>query len=263
MLFDPLKNLKKFSFLTIANLAFADFMTSVCSIPFCVNEARLDFVPSFVASAFQFTGYLASFFVLLLFAVERFIAVAYPLQSRHILTRSKRIAACAVCWVLSITLGFLTLVPLHPDITQDENTKLLLGVYGVLTAVGVVLLVFKILILYKVVKYSKDTPHVVDPGREEQTREIIITLVMLIIILLITAFPYFVGKVVEVVRRFEFKGTTFPYYYFPVACLIFVVNPFVYSWRLHDYRNALFALFRLRRKANILSTETQRMTTKV
>ena len=243
---NPLNNLRKSSWITITNLAAADLLTSIFTIPFChpVYEMTLERISSdkikyFSVDIFLHIGYASSFFSLMLFAIERYIAIKHPFESRNILTRKRVFLACLLCWAAAIGCSFFIIA---------VSVEFLTALYGILELSVLIMILFQILIIRGI----KDASRYVEGGskRKAVMKNVSTTSVVLIFVLMVTAFPYFIAKQVEFLYRdypnlFTGKiARRFPYYYFPVACLNFIINPFIYALRLPDYRNAFVALLK-------------------
>ena len=236
---NPLNNLRKSSWVTISNLALADLLTSVTSIPFFKPEIIANVTAEFWANASFFMGHSSSFFFLLLFSVERYVVVKYPIKSHSILTKTRVYVACLTCWGVAITIGGTFLY------RGSNQYKLNVLMYGVLELAAVLMIVFTVLLIVEVKAASRrDVAH---KRRVGQARDISMVLIIIVFIFMVTTFPYFIMKQFEAFARenprlFRCKSEC-PYYYFPVACLNFVVNPFIYAWHLPEYRCAVVALF--------------------
>ena len=236
---NPLNNLRKSSWITITNLALADLLTSILSTLFCHPVYELALLP---ASDMQHActevllhiGYASSFFLLMLFAIERYIAIKHPFESGNILTRKRIFLACLLCWAAAIGCAL-------PIILRSQ--EFIIALYGILEFSALVMILFQVLIIKGIKEASR---HLEDGStRKAHMKNVSTTIVILILVLMVTTFLYFIGKQVEFLYRDYpnlFTGKVarlFPYYYFPIACLNFIVNPFIYALRLPDYRNAL------------------------
>ena len=235
---NPLNNLRKSSWITITNLAAADLLTSILSILFChpVYELALEhanYMQFACAEVFQHIGYASSFFLLMFFAIERYIATKHPFKSGTILTRKRIFLACLLCWAAAIGCAL-------PIILRSQ--EFIITLYGILEFSVLVMILFQLLIIKGIKEASR---HLEDGSkRKAHMKNISTTIIILIFVLMVTAFPYFIAKQIEFLNRdypnlFTELAGMFPYYYFPVGCLNFIVNPFIYAWRLRDYRNAL------------------------
>ena len=218
-------------------MASADLLTSILSILFCHPVFELALKHASVmqyacAEVFLFIGYTSSFFFLMLLSIERYIAIKYPIESGTILTRKRIFLACLLCWAAAIGCAL-------PIILQSQHY--LIALYGILEFSALVMIFFQLLII----KGIKEASRPLEDGstRKAHMKNISTTILILIFVLMVTAFPYFIAKQVEFLNRdypHLFTGKMarlFPYYYFPVAYLNFIVNPFIYAWRLPDYRN--------------------------
>ena len=236
---NPLNNLRKSSWITITNLAVADLLTSILSIFFCHPVYELALLPErdiqhACTEVLLHIGYASSFFLLMLFAIERYIAIKHPFESGNILTRKRIFLACLLCWAAAIGCAL-------PIILRSQ--EFIIALYGILEFSALVMILFQVLIIKGIKEASR---HLEDGStRKAHMKNVSTTIVILILVLMVTTFPYFIAKQVEFLYRDYpnlFTGKVarlFPYYYFPIACLNFIVNPFIYALRLPDYRNAL------------------------
>ena len=202
------------------------------------------------AEVFLLIGYANSFFLLMLFSIERYIAIKYPIESGTILTRKRVFLACLFCWAAAIGCALPIFLP---------SRHYLIAFYGILEFSALVMIFFQILIIKGIKEASRHLED--DSTRKAHMKNISTTIVILILVLMVTAFPYFIAKQVEFFSRdyphlFTEVSRLFPYYYFPIACLNFIVNPFIYAWRLPDYRNAFKEL--LNQKLLRRETKAQR-----
>ena len=124
---NPLNNLRKSSWITITNLAAADLLTSISTIPFChpvyyelMHASDMQYA---CAEVFLLIGYANSFFLLMLFSIERYIAIKYPIESGTILTRKRVFLACLLCWAAAIGCALPTIL---------GSISFLFALYGIL-----------------------------------------------------------------------------------------------------------------------------------
>lgn len=245
--FNPLNNLRKASWMIMTNLALADLLTSMATIPNyypgeeLLNHIKID-KALYMANVFLHIGYSSSFFFILLFAIERYIAIKHPIQSSYIITKKRNFAVIILCWAVAIIFGGLAY---YDGVHQN---KVFIGLYGILELATLVMILFQILIIRNIKEASENVQG--GSNREAHMKNISVTIVMLILILIVTAFPFFIAKQVEFVQRqyphliTAEMANLFPYYYLPVASLNFILNPFIYAWRFPDYRWAFGALFK-------------------
>ena len=242
--FDPLGILCKGAWVTILNLAVADFLTCAS----IVAPKFQNIVPRFVLIVIFFVNHSsasASFMFLTLLTVQVYMIIKYPIKSRLILTKMKVALACLVVWVLAMLLGLSEIAGVW--IQGIETLYFFIANFIVLTLVVVIpLIVFKVLIVVEILRSRRD-----DVNAETQNKKkknLAKTIIMLNVMLIVTAFPFYLAKMIgsfyfhlpdENVTMFR----RFLYYFYPVFTLNFTANPIIYSLRLQDYRRSLFALF--------------------
>ena len=167
-----------------------------------------------------------------------FVVTKYPLRCKLILSRTKIIVACISCWILAILCG-------SHNYTPELDDKHFVAWIGTLEFSVAIFVIFKVLVIRELLKSRRRFS---DSSRCMKTKRIAKTVIILDVFWLLTAFPYFVLKQLEyLVRlgivRYSEMIFQFSYYYMPVVSLNFVVNPFLYAWRLPDYRRTLMAIF--------------------
>ena len=238
---DPLKILRKGPWATIINLAFADLLTSVGSIMFCRLTLLGVYDGMIWANFVQNTGYSASFFMLTFLTVEMYVITKYPLHRKLMLTRRNVIATYTFSWCAALLFGSI------PYYTSFQYAiKLYIAWIGILELSVVILMFFKVLVILEIVENRESFR---SDYRSTKYKHIAKTVIILNVILILTAFPYFISKQLEFLGRLRKIENSvlisrFPYYYLPIASLNFIVNPFVYAWRLRNYRLTLVAVFK-------------------
>ena len=225
---DPLKILHRGVWITILNLAIADFF--VCAV---------DFGGPSLFSYFWTLAASASFMQLTLLTAQIYLIIKYPMKSKLWLTGKKVILACTIVWVLAIGLGLSSIASGWFDFYIAIS--LYIGNIVVIVLVVAIQLVLKILIVVETLRSRESIPNVAK------------TVVILNVTQILTAFPYFLAHQVfrielldksiniallEVVQKFLF-------YYSPICSLNFAVNPVLYTLRSRDYRRSLIALLKL------------------
>ena len=243
---DPLTIIRKGAWITIMNLALVDFLTSMGSL----FLSRLDLLESKDDSLSDFfdklarvnfirdSGYSASFFLLAILTVEMFVVTKYPIRCKLILSRKKIIVACICSWILAILCGSLNYIP------RSVN-ELFVAWIGILEFSVAIFVIFKVLVIRELLKSRRRFS---GSSRCTKTKRIAKTVIILDVFWLLTAFPYFVSKELEYLARLGIVRWSemifhFSYYYMPIVSLNFVVNPFLYAWRIPGYRRSLMAMF--------------------
>ena len=270
IIIDPLRTLRKGAWLTILNLAFADLLTTAAaiilySIPRLQIKLSHRLLWNFIFEVVLNSGYSASFFFLTLWNMEVFVITKYPLHCKSILTKTKVRIACALAWLMGTAMGCLAFVKQF-----ELCMKLLVAWIGILELAVLIQVIFKILIIMAIVKGRKSLSNSYKSGKHNNVAK---TVIILNAVLMLTAFPYFISLQIWYVSRLGVIDipvfmNQFAQYYFPVGLINGVVNPFVYAWRLPDYRRTLLACLRKRRsssrssgKGTLLSYGNEKTTT--
>ncbi|KAI5099259.1 odorant receptor, family C, subfamily 102, member 1, partial [Silurus meridionalis] len=107
------KNLKKPTYLIFCNLAIVDFAFGTITMPktiakYLLNDETLTFQGCFVQMFLvHYFGAVTSF-ILLLMAIDRFIAICNPLRYPVLVTNYSMALACGIFWVIPVS--WLTLI---------------------------------------------------------------------------------------------------------------------------------------------------------
>lgn len=107
------KNLKKPTYLIFCNLAIVDFAFGTITMPkiiakYLLNDETVTFQGCFVQMFFvHYFGTVTSF-ILLLMAIDRFIAICNPLRYPTLITNHSMAIACGIFWVIPVS--WLTLI---------------------------------------------------------------------------------------------------------------------------------------------------------
>ena len=248
MAIDPLKILRKGSWVTILNLAIADFISCISFFflwgqIFFSNKSytSLYFAISLFCWGF---GSSASFLWLTFLSLQIFVITKFPFKSRYWLTSLKIVLVGTAIWLFAFLLGFSELTHLfHLPIRM--RLKLWTARIGVLQIALVVQIVLNIQVAVEIIRSGRSTGN----PQNAKHRNIAKTVMILTLILFLTAFPYFLMKQLEFLARLGYfdQGKTtgvlryLSYYYAPIAMLNFAANPILYALRLPDYRETLLA----------------------
>ena len=260
MVLDPLNLLRKGAWFTILNLSIADLIAGLSHFMKVGVYVGLKTpnIKTFLA-VFRFLwmfGTGGSFLLLSWLTIQTYIIVRYPIRSRLMLSRKKIAISCAVIWAMAILMGFSNLSYLHTPFSFEQVMRILIAQVGVLELAAVVQVVLKFLIIKEILKSGRNAE--VSTEHQNNHREIAKTIVILNVVLIITAFPYFAAKQIEYLYRLGVVGDNtvvrlLANYYEPVAVLNFALNPILYSLRLIDYRRSLVALLscKFRQKSDV------------
>ena len=245
---DPLGILRKGAWVTIVNLAVADLLTYANS--FVIQFLWRYFVPELeywrISQFFSMFSMSASFMFWTLLTVQVYMIITYPIKSRLILTKAKVTLACMVVWVLALPLGLFKIANVWAQ-TREVLYFYIIS-FTILTLVVVIQVVFKVHIVVEILRSRRDDVNAETQNKKQN--DLAKTAVILNVILIVAAFPYFLTKQIAYVLYIgvNMDNTTvlwqFLYYYEPVFLLNFIANvPVLYSLRLQDYRRSLLALF--------------------
>ncbi|XP_046859715.1 cannabinoid receptor 1-like isoform X2 [Xenia sp. Carnegie-2017] len=256
---DPLNELRRGPWITILSLSIADITASLSQFMTVGLGELFEVKPSeaviYSVLFFWMFGAAGSFFHLTSLTWQTYMIAKYPKYRQQMLSTKKIYILCATVWLIAICMAFAEVTSLYIK-KIDQLMYIYITVYAVLEIAVLLQIILKCFIL-KVVLQSRQDTKVNAKQYNTKHFEIVKTIIVLNVLLLVTAFPYFVAKQVEFIQRLgKIQGELawrFSYYYEPVAMVNFAVNPIVYALRLPVYRNSLKALF----KKNIfISTDT-------
>ena len=243
---DPLKLLRKGAWITIINLAFADLIS--CAANFLDVGLAIEFhvthpVTLRIVRFFLIFGVGASFILLTLLTVKTYVVTKYPIKGRLVLTGTKTVMLCIVAWILAVPLGLSNIAYLFTD-----KFSVLMEIYiaqiAFLELAVFVQVILKMLIIREIMKSRRNTAQ----QQGNRHKEVAKTIIMLNVILVVTALPYFVAKQLEFVWKLKLiQGDDllwrFSNYYEPIAAINYMANPILYALRLPDYKRTLLVPF--------------------
>ncbi len=249
IIIDPLIILHRGAWITILNLSFADFLACGSLFLKLLVHETMDFKTRILIEGkvdfFWMFSVGASFMLLTLLTVQIYMIIKYPMKSRLMLTRKRVLMSCMIVWVIAVCMGFGNI-----GNTWFRNYKVLYVFIANIAVLEIAVLfqvVVKILITVEII----DSRHRLIKAKTQKLKQqnVAKTIIILNVILIVTAFPYFLAKQMEYLERLGYLSDdllfeNFPYYYEPVALLNFIFNPLLYSLRLNDYRRSLLALFK-------------------
>ncbi len=243
---DPLKILRKGPWVNILNLAIADLIS--CISAFCTwgqmfffeeAQTRLYFTITIFGWGF---GTSASFLFLTFLTVQIFLITKFPIKARYWFTTLKIVSVCIVIWVFAFFLGLTHIIHLL-HFPPTVMLKIWAAKAGVLVIALVVQFILNILVIVEIIRSRRSS------GNAENTKHenIAKTVVILTLILLTTAFPYFVLRQIIFLLVLGYFGelktfiilSDLSYCYAPIAMVNFAANPILYALRLPDYRQTL------------------------
>ena len=252
IIIDPLKILRKGPWITIFNLAIADFIA--CISNFCLwgrGFFHQSYDSTYIKTSYFGWGFgaSASFLSLTFLAAQVYIVTKFPLRSRFIITNVKIMLASIVIFLISFVSGLSQIAYLHyPDL--HTVLKIYVGHIGVLELAVLIQVILNVQIIMQIMRSRRRAGK--KNSHNNKHTYIAKTVAMLTLILFFTAFPYFVLKQMEYFVRLGYFGESetvkwfhhISYIYLPITMLNFSANPILYSMRLPEYKKTLLAVFR-------------------
>ena len=247
---DPLKVLRRGVWITILNLAFADLISCVANFLDVGLISEFDVTDSMTFRIVRFFltfGVSASFMLLATLTVETYVVTKYPIKGRVVLTRNKTVILCAMAWFLAMPLGLSNIAYLFTD-NFSRLMKIYIAQIAVLELTVIIQVILKALIIREIMKSRRNINTHHQQQQNNKHKEIAKTIIILNMILIVTALPYFVSKQLEFVWKLRVVGGNqllwrFSNYYEPIAAINYLANPILYALRLPDYRRTLRAPF--------------------
>ncbi|XP_046856599.1 uncharacterized protein LOC124449682 [Xenia sp. Carnegie-2017] len=254
---DPLNKLRRGPWITILSLSIADFTVSLSQFMIVGLGRLFEVKPSdaviYSVLFFWMFGVAGSFFHLTSLTWQTYIIAKYPKYKQQMLSSKKIYILCATVWLIAICMGFAELTPIYSKKNEQVMYTYITG-FAVLVITVLLHIILRCFIL-KVVLQSRQDTKVNATQYNTKHFKIVKTIIVLNVLLLVTAFPYFVAQTVQFIQRLEKIQSElvwrFSYYYQPVAMVNFAANPIVYALRLPDYRNSIKALFKKTRTVSI------------
>ena len=249
ILVDPLKILRKGSWITIINLLAADLVVCIImfyfriQVHFVIKELNYYFVMSLL---FSF-AVSASFMLLAFFSLQLYTITKFPFKARHFWTHNRVVLCCVGIWLLAALLGLDGIfIFFYRDF--DKFKKWWTVRFVVLSIIVIIQIVLKILTCWEIFKTRRNSGQ----SQSSKHRQITTTVMIMVVIQMFTAVPY----VVMHQLWHEVFSLNFPLlleimtYYSPLAGLNFCVNPIIYFLCLPDYRSSLLSLCGFRKRKN-------------
>ncbi|XP_046859018.1 mas-related G-protein coupled receptor member H-like [Xenia sp. Carnegie-2017] len=253
---DPLNKPRRGTWITILSLSIADFTASLSQFMIVGLGRLFEVKPSeaviYSVLFFLMFGAAGSFFHLTSLTWQTYMIAKYPKYRHQMLSTKKIYILCATVWLIAICMAFGELTPIYSK-NNEQPMYTYVTLYAVLEIAVLLQIILKCFIL-KVVLQSRQDTKVNAKQYNTKHFEIVKAIIVLNVLLLVTAFPYFVAKQVEFIQRlgkYKVNWLGFSYYYEPVAMVNFAVNPIVYALRLPVYRNSMKALFKKTRIVSI------------
>ena len=253
---DPLKILRKGSWITIINLSVADLVVCVRAffweVEWYVGTKQFRTMNYFLIMSFLTNFAISASSMLVAFLSLQVYTVT---KAPHFWTRNKVALCCVSIWLLAIPLGCDTIfIFLHPNF--DKYMKwwtVLVVVWGVIVIIQIVL---KILTCWEIFKTRRN----IRQSQSSKHRQITTTVMIMVVIQMFTAVPYIVIVQLhhDVMLLNYHRLRKIMLYQSPLVCLNLCVNPIICFLRLPDYRSSLLSLCGCRKRKKQTSSDLQR-----
>ena len=246
---DPLKTFRNATAVLVAALGITDFLTgfvTAVDVGIChIIEATTNRKVMLQAKIISQVTVRASVFIMTMFAVERFIAVAFPYVYRFSITIKKTLFGCVLCWVFAIVTSCLELL-------VERNLYDMIFLY--LTFVVPLLTVcFTYCASCWLMKQKAKRLKTHDARKKKIPRQstkvqtqLTKTATLIILVFILSLLPFWSLTVVARYCKGCAKESWFIACYrfsIPILYSNSALNPLLYAWRMRSYRRSFIALF--------------------
>ena len=250
---DPLKCFRRPFAVLITGLATTDFLvgairdtTSAKNEFYCVRnedgETSFDYVMDY------FIDNSATVLVVAL-SVDRLFAVGFPIFYRYSINTTHAAIVVAAVWIYCLSFSLIQLSDVPEDIYDTVDVHL--HVTFALTATTIIYC-FIYLIIRKRRKFFPGAEETSNQKAEQQLKhlkrekEFAFTAFLILIVLVLTQIPYLVMTKIEANCESCLETT----WYFVchrfsdfLLCITAIANPFLYGWRVKQFRSSFMAVF--------------------
>ena len=253
---DPLKKLRSPFNYFVVNLAVADLIVGIISMPIGIYHHSQEYLrkePTFrlyekVFHMSLFTSLTASLLCLITLSIDRYIAITYAVKYRNNVTWKKCWIASFIIWILSLSLPFVYVKTGYIDFLMIYiNTAV---VIVTVTLVMIYIHLFKFLQaqiekIKDITKTTTNAKNMLEMKRKFQQKRV--TRVFLWVLVLFLA-CYFPGAIVIYVLQFCTKCTCEVIHItrdigFYVITINSCMNPFVYAFKNKHYKQAAYEIW--------------------
>ena len=232
---DPLKCFRNTASYLVTNLAVADFIVCTFGVMRMASPSNIELVLQIISFSVSLVSYLSIFSI----ALDRYMLTVHPFKHRVLLNR-KRLAI----WIASIWL--LSLSHLAIEFTLGSNL-VDEKVYNVTLIIVALLSVTIYIITY--ISLRKHERHISQRSQCQNRalqREFLKTILIVATIQIVTLVPPNVFNLVKVTWYRSTHENVVHVVMTQMYSLNFAINPFLYMWRLQNYRRTLCLVFRTR-----------------
>ena len=251
---DPLKCFRKPFGVLITGLAATDFLFGAIVDTvyaknqfYCVKnehrETNFDYVMDY------FIDNSTTVLVLAL-SVDRLLAVAFPIFYRYSVKKTQSAIAVVMVWIYSLVFSLIQLTEISEDVYDTIDVHL--HVTFVLTATGIIYCIIYFIIRKRRKSFPGSEESASSKKREQhltnlqREREFAFTAFLILVVLVLTQIPYLVITTIGA----NCKSCQDTSWYFVchkfsdfLLCGSAIGNPFLYGWRVKQFRSSFKAVF--------------------
>ncbi|XP_046843334.1 adenosine receptor A1-like [Xenia sp. Carnegie-2017] len=275
---DPLRCFKtRASSVFTISLAAFDLLTGLMyTIHYIANLSRSPFreeVGLHVAINFVHVKGQCAFLTVLALAVDRYIAVAFAVRYKKIVTRKKLILWTLLIWGYSFV--FTTIVNILDQQKSNPYYVEIANYMHLASHIEIVLVLVAVAVLYaasfkSLRKHGKKLRNSCKVNVERKAqylkseKEFAMAILLTMIILFCTVTPHTVYMIIHLSKglcshcSFSLHFTRFKYLSEGIYLVLFAANPFVYAWRLPKFRSALKLSVQRRTRRSVCYERTER-----
>ena len=267
---DPLKKLRSPFNYFVVNLAVADLIVGIISMPIGIYHHSQEYLmklPTFrlyekVFHMSLFTSLTASLLCLITLSVDRYIAITYAVKYRKNVTWKKCWIASLIIWILSLSLPFVYLKTGYIDFLMIYiNTAVVIaGITLMITYIRVyAFLRAQTVKMKEITRTSTNEKKILEGKRTFQQRRVTRVFLWIVVFFLACYTPGAVVVYFLQVYPFYKKSTCEVYHImrdigFYLITINSYMNPFVYAFKNKHYRHAACEIWTRRRRK--LSSQT-------
>ena len=178
--------------------------------------------------------------MLFLLSVEVFIITKYPLTAHLMLTKRRTVLIILLMWLASL------LIASSNFWTSDYPFAVFFVVLSVFEIAVMAVIIFRILVILNMRRNRREISRLMPEGSANDNG-LTISFLLLFVVFLLTAFPYFVAEQVHLLYHAKLEwNISFNHdviaYSAPLAHINYLINPLIYAYRMPDFRDSLISL---------------------